>query len=844
MVIIYNTDGTPLFGYVTADGESIASYGHDDAEDGGERVYRYVVDGETKYSTVEPTPAGLSVDDDSQRSAELMGDDSLTLKFSLAESVTFPLRCYCVFGGRRYFLFNTPEVTKQHDRQFDYTMPMYTNAYLLKITLMRNTVDKRLSFPLTATPREHLEMLVSNLNAAESGNGSPWSVDYSKTMGMVSSDTGAHTNYDGTAWEDNGDEQLVNYEFVYCTDALQQAADSFDTEYEIAEYTDPDTGTVGYLVSLHDVEYNKDTPLVMGYGKGNGFVSGIARKNDSDTPPLDRLYIQGGEQNIPAHYGQTPNGDGTYSTNDEDVASTTLLLPKNVICLYSNRKFYFGLNPTIRYDNGVPYIQQKDYTDPDTGLPVYEVLVDEEGDTIGYELTIGTPCFLTSSDGHSVMRVRHTYYDPSYTPRGTSVEGYYDASEIYPMRVGGVSRVQTITRTRSVDDGQGGTTTETYKLYDIIDALSDCPDYSQCSVSGETMTMIFQDGMLAGREFDLNTTEIGTVICPEVTVYDDDNNPIQARKLELCPSDIDGITMPNDTFAPAVGDHYIVFHCSLPQPYISGVAYGAEYRALREMVAYLHDHGKQTYTFTGTVQGMWAKQVWDEIVEDYDTSAYGFLQIKHSEYFAVGQHIKVSDVQLFGSDGLVMRVTGVTQHVNNPRSIELSLSNAIVLKYNWTKQLSQTVRAVRIRPRYRRPDNPLFPRHISADEVLQLNEALDDEGNLLDLRRNAVVPLSLFKDSVGLSASEGLLYSSAQHMGKINELIDSIYSANQILVSIQSNFNTLRNQLVNRQLINQDSDSGTVGELGIEQCKFDPLLGEVKCSASPSTIGVPSRLQN
>lgn len=106
-------------------------------------------------------------------------------------------------------------------------------------------------------------------------------------------------------------------------------------------------------------------------------------------------------------------------------------------------------------------------------------------------------------------------------------------------------------------------------------------------------------------------------------------------------------------------------------------------------------------------------------------------------------------------------------------------------------------------------------------------------------------------DKVGEDAQDtgGLLYRAAQlengrstHMGKINELIDSIYSANEILLSIQNNFNTMRKQLLQRNLINQSSDTGTVNELGIGRCTWNPLQQVEQCAVDPQGIGIPSRL--
>lgn len=844
MIVIFRPNGTPLFGYLTHNGEHIDSYTVSTGQSGN-NVYNYTVDDAPVSSPYEPTPYGLEVGDDSQRTAELMGDDILTLRFSLAENTAFPLRSWCEFDGKRYYLYKSPEITKQHNRNFEYVMPMYTSDYMLKITMMRNRTynrstgvfggDMRLKFPLTATPREHLEMVAACIQDAETETNAVWAVDYSKTMGMTAAINGSHTNYDGTEWNDGGDEELVSYEFVYCIDAIKAAATAFGTEFEIedAVMTSGGTTTVYHLLSLHDVEYNKETPLYMSYGKGNGFKSGIARKNESDLPPVDRLYIQGGEQNIPQNYGRTPKGLSNGVMTWDGDRSETLLLPrwltntnngiptsssvfKGVACIYDGSNFYFILNPTVVTDQTTHerYISAKNMNEYGEGgrTHIPDIIYDSNGDVIDYSLPVPSQCFLVSDDGRSVERVRYANHsdevlnglDPYYSPRGTKVEAFHDASEVYPMRIGGVSNVQTVTRTRQVDDGNGGTTTETYKLYDIIDALADCPDYSQCSIAGETMTVIFQDGMLAGREFELNTDSSGNVICEQVTVTDRQNNRINARRMELCPSDQDGVTMPNDTFAPAVGDHYIVFHCSLPKAYIGssvadgngsyngaqGIAYGAEFRALKEMVKYLYDNGKETFTFSGSVDTIWAKSVWNEYVERYTESPYS-MNIPHSEYFAIGQHIKVTDVQLFGSSGLVMRVTGIKKPVNSPRSIDLTLSNAIKPKFDWAKQLYATVKEVRTRPKMLRPDILFFPRFKkfvrTDDEIRVLKGASNSQNVSITEHATAIGTLQTASTEHGNDIETAI--------ATINDAIASLGSAQTNLRTIQTNFNALLSEL-------------------------------------------------
>ena len=110
-----------------------------------------------------------------------------------------------------------------------------------------------------------------------------------------------------------GVEQLISYNHNYCLEALQLMAQQFDTEYEIS----------GKVVSLRKVEYNKNNPLALSYGKGNGFKSGVGRSNSGDSLPVEILYVQGGTDNInPTVYG-----------------SPELLLPKGQTLGYDGNVF-------------------------------------------------------------------------------------------------------------------------------------------------------------------------------------------------------------------------------------------------------------------------------------------------------------------------------------------------------------------------------------------------------------------------------------------------------------------------------------------------------------------------
>ena len=216
-------------------------------------------------------------------------------------------------------------------------------------------------------------------------------------------------------------------------------------------------------------------------------------------------------------------------------------------------------------------------------------------------------------------------------------EDSLDCSEIYPKRVGTVSSVVV------VDAGNN--------FYDIIDTgIPSTLNYEECLIEGETMTIIFQSGMLAGREF-------------EVKYYHEAVKNKAARRFEIVPAELDGQTMPNATFAPKAGDKYAVFKCMLPDSYIRDdeTETGASWDMFRAAVKYLFDNEEQKFTFTGELDGIWSKKDWLNI----------------GGRIKLGGYILFSDEQ-FQKDGVLVRITGVKDYINKPYSPVIELSNTTV----------------------------------------------------------------------------------------------------------------------------------------------------------------------
>ena len=258
---------------------------------------------------------------------------------------------------------------------------------------------------------------------------------------------------------------------------------------------------------------------------------------------------------------------------------------------------------------GSKNIDPSKYGGPDLLLPKSQTLT-YEGRT-----------YQTDADG--------TYIKRSDKDLTSGNEDSLDLSNIYPSRVGEVTGVT------MVNAGEN--------LYDIIDSSIPAElDYEACLTEGEKMTIIFQSGMLTGKEFEAKY------------IHAD-------KRFEIVPQEVDGQTMPGGSYLPVIGDKYAVFGIQLPDAYVSdnSTLTGASWDMFREAVKYLYDHEEENFTFTGELDGIWAKTNWLTI----------------GAKIIPGGYVSFSDDQ-FAPDGVLIRITGVKDYVNRPYSPVLELSNS------------------------------------------------------------------------------------------------------------------------------------------------------------------------
>jgi hypothetical protein len=466
------------------------------------------------------TTLDVQESDSSYRYRSLMSKPQLVLKFSLSEFVEIPVGAWCEYQGVKYKLGSPENIKKNGTRNIEYTLTLGTLEDNMSLYKMRNPVDKRLKWSMCAKPHELVEAIVWNLNQRDGAG--VWKVGECLDAA----------------------EQTVEFNHTYVDAALQDVANKFETEWEINDYT----------ISLHKVEYFKDDPLPLAYGKGNGFEPGVGRTTQSDELPIKRLYVQGGDRNIDrSKYG-----------------SAELLLPKSQTLVYEGR------------------IYQSD------------------------------------AEGYSIERIDKV--------SDAVKEDSLDCSEIYPSRVGTVSAVECI------DAGKN--------FYDIIDnSIPAELNFNDYVIEGETATIIFQKGMLAGDdkqfEFKYNHSE---------------------RRFELVPQEIDGVTMPNETFSPAVGDTYAIFGIMLPDSYICNNTdkTGASWDMFREAARKLYENEDPKFTFTGTLQGLWAKKNW----------------LRVGGRLKVGGYVLFTDEQ-FAPGGIPIRITGIKEFLTSPYAPVLEISNSV-----------------------------------------------------------------------------------------------------------------------------------------------------------------------
>lgn len=294
-------------------------------------------------------------------------------------------------------------------------------------------------------------------------------------------------------------------------------------------------------------------------------------------------------------------------------------------------------------------------------------------------------------------------------------EDSIDCSEIYPSRVGEVTAVE-------VEN-------EAKNFYNIIDStIPDNLNYNNYLIAGETMTIIFQDGMLAGKEFDVHYKH-------------------EQRKFEIVPQEIDGVIMPDKTWCPVKEQTYAIFGIQLPDEYICNNTNksGGSWDMMRAAVKALYECEDQRFTFTGSLQSLWAKRHWLEV----------------GGKLVVGGHVLFQDEQ-FAKDGVVIRIVGIKDFLTSPYSPTIELSNSVSGGSSVSSQIRQITNTEVVIDDTKRDILQFTKRRFrDAKETIEMLEDAQ-----LDMFTNAISPIAVQAMSL-LIGDESLQFQFVSKSGDI-----------------------------------------------------------------------------
>lgn len=222
----------------------------------------------------------------SRRFCKLMGDDYITLKFSVANPIYFKVGDYTFidgdFGGLFEIVKPYQPTYNQNTGGYDYELRLDAQHIKWRNKIMRFVPDaggSEVTWSLTATAAVHLSQIVANVNAlAADADGFNMAYRYNRQSEWASG--GTDNSIDASA-------KTIQYDQTNILDALNAIAETFECEW----WTD------GNRICLGKREIPSDyIDLELGIN-----VSSVSR-SDSTEEYVTRILAFGSERNISPRY--------------------------------------------------------------------------------------------------------------------------------------------------------------------------------------------------------------------------------------------------------------------------------------------------------------------------------------------------------------------------------------------------------------------------------------------------------------------------------------------------------------------------------------------------------------
>ena len=454
----------------------------------------------------------VSPDNSSQWNHEVGVENVVTVNFTTWEFLVLEVGWYILVENQKFSIKSEYRPKHIHNTKYTYNLKFYGREHdaqdILFCRLNQGEDDLESVFAYDGTPMDFLQKVVANMNR----------------------------NTDGVEWKAgeaiSANRQTINFNGLYCWDALGEIARAFGTEWWMdGEYVNLSKCIRGESVSL---------------GYGEGLKSGLTQNENTNAVKwFTRLIPVGSSKNIDKNkYGYA-----------------NLQLP--------GREKYIDINTQY-------------------GLKEYR----EEA----------------------------------------------AFSEIYPHRVGTISSVRSETRTNE-ETGE-------YTVFFVKDSsLPFNPD--EYMIGGEIIHMTFNNGSLAGKDFEVNWNN-ETKEFEIINQYPDDNTQL-----------------PGGNLVPNADDEYVLWNISMPDEYIRA----AEQEYKEAVDAYLAEYSKDISIYSGNT---------DYIYID-----------ENNVPLLLGQRVRLISEQYFDEGSRESRITRVSRKLNNLGEASIDCSDAI--GYSWVSKIQSSV---------------------------------------------------------------------------------------------------------------------------------------------------------
>lgn len=484
-------------------------------------------------------------DGTSNQQKKIMGDNIISLQFTLNQIINFNIGDWCLVFGEKYFLARAPSITKTSTYKYVYGMQMISFQYELskaQYMFYDNLNNLRDSdFSLTGNANFFIDLLVKNVNRLNPG----WSKG-----AVITTDT-----------------KTLTFSKVDCGAALAQIATAFETEFYVQ----------GMTVNLDKLHHA--TPYSFHYGQGKGLYE-IKRQEVDNTSVITRLYAYGGEKNLPPGYLSTRlRLPGGYDYLIHNLTWTVAANGANP-AIFTDITFSWTapLNPDV---NNI-YIRGKIvgnlyYTDSVSTSATSIVITVENAFIYEFLFTSRTATAEVASLPTIIVNPAVAQSVPlfvnaialPYLEENTGlfgvIESNYINDEIYPHRTGVVTAVDATI------------------IYIFSDSTIDF-DVNTQLLPGITAKVTFTTGQLSGYTFDISAF---------------DNSLKQFTILKN--KDEKSLDIPSTLIKPIIGDEYVLTDIEMPLAYINAAEQDLQVKAQ----AYLDLYSSPIYQYSIICDPKW-----------------------------------------------------------------------------------------------------------------------------------------------------------------------------------------------------------------------------------------------